>query len=130
MRVLPLLFLLVSSAYASEERRPRQDVDVNVNTPVDVNTPVSVEAPVDVDVTSPVNVNTQTTLERNQVRQVPDAFFNYTPNYVACGRTIGLQWGSTSGVGSLGIPAGRSRACDLWLAVNEAQENGHILPRS
>jgi hypothetical protein len=26
----------------------------------------------------------------------------------------------------LGIPAGRQRDCDIWAAVNEAQENGHV----
>lgn len=59
--------------------------------------------------------------------QVPDGYFNYTPNFIDCGRVIGLQFGNTNGIGSLGIPLPRDKACDVWKAVQEAQENGHIL---
>jgi hypothetical protein len=101
------------------------DIDVDVNTPVDINAPVTVETPVTVD--NPVNVNTQTTITRNMQRQVPDAYFAYTPNFIDCGRVLGFQFGNKSGIASLGIPLPRDSACDMWKAVNEAQENGHIL---
>lgn len=60
-------------------------------------------------------------------RQVPNAYFNYTPNFISCGRVIGFQYGNSSGIGSFGVPWFRDRSCDIWLAVNEAQENGHIV---
>ena len=60
-------------------------------------------------------------------RQVPDGYFNYSNNYVACMRTIGFQYGNQSGIGSVGIPLRRDKSCDVWFAVNEAQENGHVL---
>lgn len=60
-------------------------------------------------------------------RQVPNQYFNYSPNFIQCNRTIGLQIANTSGAASLGIPIGRQKDCDLWLAVEEAQQNGHVL---
>ncbi len=58
--------------------------------------------------------------------QVPDTAFYYSPNYVSCLRTYGLQWAGSKGSASLGVPGRRDRSCDLWLAVHEARLNGHI----
>jgi len=63
----------------------------------------------------------------NYPRQTPNAYFNYTPNFLNCGRVIGFQYGNPSGIGSFGVPWFRDKSCDIWLAVNEAQQNGHIL---
>lgn len=142
LRVL-ILLLIVSTAHATD-RPPRctghscndsggdvsVDVggtDVNVDTTVPVD--VDVSTPVEVGVDAPVNVNTAITNQRttNFQRQTPDAYFNYTPNFLQCGRVLGFQYGNPSGIGSIGIPLPRDKACDIWLAVNEAQENGHIL---
>jgi hypothetical protein len=138
-RVLILLICFANVAYAGDKDRhhpppPRGgDVDVDVTTqvktPVDVNTHVT--TPVDVDIDSPVSVGVDAPVnihnETNVPKQVPDAFFNYTPNYIDCGRVLGFQYGNSNGIGSFGVPLPRDKACDIWKAVNEAQENGHIL---
>lgn len=128
-----LIFLLMGIAHADDpphnrppDNRPPDrggDVDVNVRTPVDVD----VSTPVEVGVDAPVNVNTATTINRNSRAQVPNAYFSYTPNFIDCGRVLGFQYGNTNGIGSFGVPLPRDKACDIWKAVNEAQENGHIL---
>lgn len=141
MRILVCLFVLIpTAALATDKNRDRVDVDVDTHVPVDVqvpvelDVPVTVETPVHVDgteVNSPVHVESPVTTEVQNInsvpKQVPNAWFNYTPNYLNCGRVLGFQFGNTSGIGSLGIPLPRDRSCDIWLAVNEAQENGHIL---
>ena len=116
---LVLIAFLCTNVFAEDRRHPPRGGDVDVDT--------TVKTPVDVDVDAPVNVNTKITQNRNQVRQVPNAYLNYTPNYIQCQRTLGLQFATSRGVASLGAPLPRSKACDIWLAVNEAQENGHIL---
>jgi hypothetical protein len=137
MRVYILTILIVifaQYAHADDRRPPRctghscndsgGDVSVDVGgTEVDINAPVDVGVGVDV----PVNVNTQITQNRNVARQTPNAYFNYTPNFLQCGRVLGFQYGNPSGIGSIGIPLPRDKSCDIWLAVNEAQENGHVL---
>lgn len=149
--IVYVLVLIGTVAHASGKREGNVDVDVHVDAPthvpVDVQVPVDVNAPVTVEtpeinvggtevntplsVESPVSVNAPTEVNNvNQTRvprQVPDAFFSYTPNYIDCGRVLGFQYGNTSGVGSIGIPLPRDRSCDVWLAVNEAQQNGHVL---
>lgn len=127
-RVL-ILLLIVSIAHADDRRGNNDDVNIDVGgTDVDVGgTDVDINAPVDVGVDVPVNVNTETTLIRNSGGRVPNAYFNYTPNYIDCGRVLGFQYGNSNGIGSFGVPLPRDKACDIWKAVNEAQENGHIL---
>ena len=144
-----MLVLVGSIAHAGGRQEPdpgvevdvRTDVPVDVQVPVDINAPVTVETPdiivegtevnPSLSVESPVSVSAPvevTNIHNTRVpRQVPNGYFNYTPNYLNCGRVLGFQFGNTSGIGSLGIPLPRDRSCDLWLAVNEAQENGHIL---
>ena len=126
VRVLVLL-LIVSVAHADDRRRGGDQVDVDVDTTVKTPVDVDVDVPVEVGIDNPVNVNTAITQNRNVARQTPNAYFNYTPNFLQCGRVLGFQYGNPSGVGSIGIPLPRDKACDIWLAVNEAQENGHVL---
>lgn len=80
---------------------------------------------------SPTSLSTGSTSVTNSnvtkvPKQVPNATFYYSPNYLNCGRVLGFQFGNSSGIGSAGIPLPRDRSCDVWLAVNEAQENGHV----
>lgn len=59
-------------------------------------------------------------------RQVPNLYLNQSGNIVNCARIFGFGGANTKGSFMFGIPAGRQRDCDIWLAVNEAQENGHV----
>lgn len=127
-RVFILLFFVVGVAYAGDKDRhhpppPRGDVDVDVNTHVKTPVDVDIDSPVSVGVDAPVNIHSET----NVPKQVPNAYFSYTPNFIDCGRVLGFQYGNSNGIGSFGVPLPRDKACDIWKAVNEAQENGHIL---
>jgi len=68
-----------------------------------------------------------TSVQIRSERQVPDGYLLYSPNYIDCGRVIGFQFGNSNGIASGGIPIRRDRSCDHWKAVEEAQQNGHIL---
>lgn len=59
-------------------------------------------------------------------RQVPNMYMNQSGNMIDCARIIGFGGANGKGSFMLGIPAGRQRDCDIWAAVNESQENGHI----
>lgn len=150
MKYTVLMLVLVGSiahAGGRQEPDPGVDVDVRTDVPVDVQVPVDINAPVTVEtpdiivegtevnpslsVESPVSVNTPVQVQNIHntriPRQVPNGYFNYTPNFISCGRVIGFQYGNSSGIGSFGVPWFRDKSCDIWLAVNEAQENGHVL---
>lgn len=116
----------------------KSPVDVDIETPVnvDVSTPVDVHIENPVDINNPVEVNTPVTIRDEGTRvttinrtsaQVPDSFVHYSPNYIQCMRTFGLQFANTSFSSFFGFPLNRDAACDLWIAAEEAQQNNHIL---
>jgi hypothetical protein len=128
--------LMSGLAYATGEppleNLPQVDVLVGVEVPVHINAPVHIESPVDVatpvDINAPVSIHDGGTQIRTDVpRQVPDTTIFYSPNYGQCMRSLGFQFATDRMSTFLGIPLRRDGACDLWLAANEAQENGHIL---
>ncbi len=139
-RVIFLVLFLVGVAHADppenrppDNRPPDRSVEVggttvDVNTPVTIDVPITIDAPVTVD--APVEIHEGST-NLNQSwdyeRQVPDQFISYTPNYIQCMRTFGLQFANTKFSSFLGFPLTRDAACDMWIAVDEAQQNGHIL---
>lgn len=105
-------------------------VDVDLDVPIEVVVPVDVAVPVEVDARTDVRINDEGVVINQNTdipRQVPNQYFNYSPNFIQCQRIIGFMIANTSGAASLGIPIGRSKTCDIWLAVQEAQENGHVL---
>lgn len=59
-------------------------------------------------------------------RQVPPTYLQLSNNTESCVRVLGFSFANTSGSGMLGVPLPRGKACDMWKAVNEAQENGHV----
>lgn len=59
-------------------------------------------------------------------RQVPPTYLQLSNNTESCVRVLGFSFANTSGSGMLGVPLPRGKACDIWKAVNEAQENGHV----
>lgn len=59
-------------------------------------------------------------------RQVAPTYLNLSNNTESCVRVLGFSFANTSGSGMLGVPLPRGKACDMWKAVNEAQENGHV----
>lgn len=59
-------------------------------------------------------------------RRPASLWLNQSGNVVNCARIVGIGGGNERGNFLLGIPAGRQKDCDIWLAVNEAQENGHV----
>lgn len=59
-------------------------------------------------------------------RQVPPTYLQLSNNTESCVRVLGFSFANTSGSGMLGVPLPRGKACDIWRAVNEAQENGHL----
>lgn len=152
-QLLYICLFLTGVAHASGDRDESQNVDIDIDGTLEVQTPVEVQVPVEIhtpvtvetpeihvdgtevnpslSVDSPVTVDAPVAVNNiNNTRipkQVPNAYFNYTPNFINCGRVIGFQFGNSSGVGSAGIPWFRDRTCDIWLAVNEAQENGHVM---
>lgn len=143
--ILMILLLVAGSVQASNQNHECQgghncndaelgdiDIDIVANPDVDGDTiDVGVETGdvftgVEGD-TIAVDASPSLAISTNVPRQVPNSYFNYTPNFLNCGRVIGFQYGNSSGIGAAGIPWFRDRSCDIWLAVNEAQENGHVL---
>lgn len=59
-------------------------------------------------------------------QRVPATYLNLSNNTESCVRVLGFSFANTSGSGMVGMPLPRGKACDMWKAVNEAQENGHI----
>lgn len=72
------------------------------------------------------NLGNSQVVQFSQHRQVPNMYLNQSGNMIDCARIIGFGGANTKGSFMLGIPAGRQRDCDIWAAVNEAQENGHV----
>ena len=63
----------------------------------------------------------------NYRRQVPDTTLLINSNMDNCIRVLGFSAAKDSGSLMFGIPIPRDHSCDMWRAVNEAQENGHVL---
>lgn len=58
-------------------------------------------------------------------KQIPGTVLYMNNNTESCVRVFGLSFANDQASSMLGVPLPRSKPCDLWKAVNEAQENGH-----
>ena len=122
MKPLSVLALLIFAASVEASDRPdidvRQSNDMNAQTTGDVG--ISAEGgSIGLDGAEFGNVSVQD-------QRAPSVWLNQSGNLVSCTRVFGIGGSTTNGSFVFGIPAGRQKDCDIWLAVNEAQENGHI----
>lgn len=124
MKVL-LAFLLLITGYSwATEKPPRGGHDQVIKTTAIASNKAASSSGATVGDQTVTNSNNSGVSVQGQ--RVPDGYFSYSPNYLDCGRVLGLQFGNSNGVGSLGVPLPRDRSCDIWKAVEEAQQNGHI----
>jgi hypothetical protein len=72
------------------------------------------------------DASSNTSVSFSSPRRAPSTYLNLSNNTASCVRVLGFSFANTSGSGTLGMPLPRSKACDMWKAVQEAQENGHI----
>lgn len=127
MKLIALVVMLLSGmAQASNRYEPPDSVDTDVTNTVN-NTvesqPVTVEAPTSVEAPTTVQISGS-----SYPRQVPEqTLFINNSNLDNCIRVLGFSFARDNGSGMLGIPIPRDRSCDVWRAVNEAQENGHVM---
>lgn len=81
----------------------------------------------DVDVSNELsNAGNSQSVHFSSPQRAPNTYLQLNNNTESCVRVLGFSFANTGGSGMIGVPLPRGKACDIWKAVNEAQENGHV----